>query len=126
MKAVAATLVGADIGAVGASLGPPLRCAAVGEEVHLGYRAVDGSLITDGIVLIDGVVVRTRPTLRSPPSLHGYWVGQPIERLVATFGTPQAMTNEGTLQRLQFAGFDVGVHEGRVVAITPRTLTRAS
>lgn len=120
------SLVGADVGAVGARLGPPLSCAAVGEEVHLGYGGLDRDLVADAVVLVDGVVLRTRPCRRSPPSLHGYWIGQPIECLLANFGAPVAVVTGMALQELTLPAFQVCVHEGRVVAIGPRSLTRAS
>jgi hypothetical protein len=120
------SLVGADVGMVGARLGPPLRCESVGDEVHLGYGGSDGDLIPDAIVLVDGVVVRERAVRRSPPALHGYWIGQPIERLLATFGLPLRSAGRGVLQRLTFPAVHVFVHEGRVASVAPRAVTAAS
>jgi hypothetical protein len=115
------SLVGADMGVVTARLGPPLACAVVGEEVHLGYRGAEGTELADGVVLVDGVVVRARAALRSPPALHGYWIGQPVERLLASFGAPTAVATSALLQELTFAAFRVCVHEGRVVLVSPRS-----
>lgn len=121
------SLVGADMGAVTARLGPPLACEVVADEVHLGYRGADGKELPDGVVLVDGVVVRARAALRSPPALHGFWIGQPVERLLQSFGAPAAITTGVVLQELTFAAFRVCVHEGRVVLVAPRSsLTRAS
>jgi hypothetical protein len=119
-------LVGADVATVGARLGPPLQCRAVGDEVHLAYLGPDGGFVPDGIVLSDGVVVREHPGLRSVPTLHGYWIGQPIERVLARFGKLVEALHRPALLELTFAAWHVCVHEGRVVLATPRTLTRAS
>jgi hypothetical protein len=124
--AAASTLVGLDIGQAAARLGPPLSCAAVGDEVHLGYLGSAGELIPDGLVLVDGVVVRAKAGQRSPPALHGYWIGQPVERLLPNFGAVVATVPGPVLQELVFAAFRVCVHEGRVVLVQPRSLTRAS
>lgn len=120
------SLLGADIATVGARLGPPLQCKAVGDEVHLGYAGPDGTYVADGIVLVDGVVVRERPVLRSPPSIHGYWIGKPIERVLDCFGPLVETLHHQALQELTFAAWRVAVHEGRVVMATPRAITRAS
>jgi len=120
------SLLGADVGTVGARLGPPLQCKGVGDEVHLGYSGPDGQYVPDGVVLVDGVVVRARAALRSPPSIHGYWIGQPIERVLSCFGPLLEVVHHLALQELTFAAWRVCVHEGRVVLATPRTITRAS
>lgn len=120
------SLLGADITTVGARLGPPLDCREVGEELHLAYLAADGRHVPDGIVLVDGVVVRERPGLHSLPMLQGYWIGQPIERMLPTLGAVQSMTRHLVMDELQFAAFRVCVHEGRIVLAQPRPLTRAS
>lgn len=122
----AESLVGTDVGFAASRLGPPLACVVCGDEVHLGYLGLDGRLIADGVVLVDGVVVRARAKLRSPPSLHAYWIGQPIERLLQNFGPVLAVENSAVLQEFTFAAFRVCVHEGRVVLVAPRSLTRAS
>jgi hypothetical protein len=118
--------IGADVTAVTARLGPPLTCRELGGEVHLGYGGADGALVPDGIVLADGVVVRERAVLRSPPVMHGYWIGQPIERVLSRFGPLVAATNGPVLQELTFAAWRVCVHEGRVVFAQPALLTAAS
>lgn len=120
------SLLGADIATVGARLGPPLQCRAVGDEVHLAYAAPDGGFVADAIVLSDGVVVRERPCRRSPPSIHGYWIGQPIETVLACFGPLLETLHHTALQELTFAAWRVSVHEGRVVMAAPRAVTRAS
>ena len=120
------SLLGADIATVGARLGPPLQCRAVGDEVHLAYAGPDGRFVPDGIVLADGVVVRERAALRSPPSIHGYWIGQPIEAVLPCFGALVEVLHHQALQELTFANWRVCVHEGRVVMAAPRTVTRAS
>lgn len=119
-------LVGADIATVGARLGPPLECRAVGDEVHLAYLGPGDNLVPDGIVLSDGVVVREHSGLRSVPTLHGYFIGQPIERVLARFGKLVEVLHRPALLEMTFAAWRVCVHEGRVVLATPRTLTRAS
>ncbi len=123
---VDAALTGADVAAVGARLGPPLACRAVAGEVHLAYLGERGEVVDDGIVLADGVVVRERAVRRSPPSMHGYWIGQPIERALPSFGRLIAVANGPVLQQLTFAAWRVCVHEGRVVFATPAVVTAAS
>jgi len=123
---VADSLLGADIATVGARLGPPLHCRAVGDELHLAYVGPDGQHVPDGIVLVDGVVVRARQGLRSLPTIHGYWIGKPIEHVLACFGVLESVTRHLAMEELQFAAWRVCVHEGRVVLALPRTLTRAS
>jgi hypothetical protein len=118
--------IGADITAVMARLGPPLACREVDGEVHLGYLGADGALVPDGVVLADGVVVRERAVLRSPPVMHGYWIGQPIERVLPRFGPVLAVAEGRELQQLTFAAWHVCVHEGRVVFAAPARLTAAS
>ncbi len=120
------SLVGADIGTVGTRLGPPLQCKCVGDEVHLAYAGPDGTYVQDGVVLVDGVVVRERSSLRSPPSIHGYWIGQPIERVLDCFGQLLSVVHHSALRELTFAAWRVCVHEGRVVLALPRAVTRAS
>jgi hypothetical protein len=110
-------LVGADIATVGARLGPPLECR---------YLGPGDNLVPDGIVLSDGVVVREHSGLRSVPTLHGYFIGQPIERVLARFGKLVEVLHRPALLEMTFAAWRVCVHEGRVVLATPRTLTRAS
>jgi hypothetical protein len=118
--------IGADVTAVIARLGPPLACREVGGEVHLGYGDASGTMVPDGVVLADGVVVRERAVLRSPPVMHGYWVGQPIERVLPRFGPLLAVESGAVLQQLTFAAWRVCVHEGRVVFARPELLTAAS
>lgn len=120
------SLLGADVERVGSRLGPPLDCRVAAGEVQLAYLGPDGHVVPDGIVLADGVVVRERAGLRSIPSLHGYWIGQPIERVFERFGPLHAVARSEALQELTFAAWRVCVHEGRVVLAAPRTLTRAS
>jgi hypothetical protein len=120
------SLTGADVAAVVARLGPPLACRVAGGEVHLGYLGERGDVLDDGIVLADGVVVRERAVRRSPPTMHGYWVGQPIERALPRFGPLVALANGPVLQRLTFAAWRVCVHEGRIVFATPAAVTAAS
>ncbi|MBL8754307.1 MAG: hypothetical protein JNK15_13475 [Planctomycetes bacterium] len=120
------SLLGIDVGQAAARLGPPMSCVVVGDEVHLGYLGESGELVPDGVVLVDGVVVRARRVRRSPPALHAYWIGQPIERLLSNFGPVLASVPGAVLQELTFAAFRVCVHEGRVVLVAPRSLTRAS
>ena len=120
------SLLGTDMGTVGLRLGPPLQCRAVGDEVHLAYLGDDGQHVADGIVLVDGVVVRAKPGMHSLPTLHGYFVGREIERVLPYFGTLLEVTRHLCLQELLFPGFCVCVHEGRVVLALPRTVTRAS
>jgi len=126
MIATADSLTGADIAAVVMRLGPPLGATIAGDELHLAYGGHDGSVAPDGIVLVDGVVVRERDVRRSPPSLHGYWLGQPIERVLGSFGPLVAVRGHPVLQELQFANWRVAVHEGRVVMATPGVVTAAS
>ncbi|HZN41472.1 MAG TPA: hypothetical protein VFD82_21880 [Planctomycetota bacterium] len=115
------SLLGADVAIVAAQLGPPLHCKAVRDEVHLAYVGQDGRCVSDGVVLVDGVVVRVSPVRRSPPSIHGDWIGQPIERVLPCFGEVLAVAHDPALQELTFAAWRVFVHEGRCVLAQPRT-----
>ncbi len=126
MTATADSLTGADVAAVVARLGSPLACTLAGDELRLAYRGADDSVVDDAIVLVDGVVVRERVVRRSPPTLHGYWLGQPIERVQGCFGPLVALRAHPVLQELQFANWRVAVHEGRVVMATPGVVTAAS
>ena len=60
------------------------------------------------------------------PRLHGYWLGQPIERVLPGFGELIAVRGHPVLQELQFTNWRVAVHEGRVVMATPGVLSVAS
>jgi len=125
-NAIADSLVGADVAAVVARLGSPLRCRIAGDELHLAFVGPGGDEIADAIVLVDGVVVQERDARRSPPSLHGYWLGQPIERVLSCFGPLVAVRGHPVLQELQFANWRIAVHEGRVVQATPGVVNAAS
>ena len=120
------SLTGTDVAAVAARLGPPLDCREANGEVHLAYEDGDGALVHDAVVLADGVVVRARPARRSPPSMHAYWIGQPIERALPRFGALLAVVDRGALTELAFPGWRVCVHEGRVVFAAPAAATAAS
>jgi hypothetical protein len=126
MRVLHDSLLGADIATVGAACGAPLQCKNVGDEVHLAYLGVDGAFVPDAIVLMDGVVVRERGLQRSPPSIHGYWIGQPIERVLPCFGPRVEVVHHPAMQEMTFASWRVCVHEGRVVLALPRVATRAS
>jgi hypothetical protein len=114
------SLLGADLAIVGSQLGPPLHCKVERDEVHLAYLGQDGRCVEDGVVLVDGVVVRLGSVLRSPPSSPGDWIGQPIERVLPSFGEVLAVAHGPVLQELTFAAWRVFVHEGRVVFAQPR------
>jgi len=120
------SLLGADLAIVGSKLGAPLHCKVERDEVHLAYAGPDGRCVADGVVLVDGVVVREGPVLRSPASSHCDWIGQPIERVLPSFGEVLAVAHAPVLQELTFAAWRVFVHEGRVVLAQPRTESRAS
>jgi hypothetical protein len=120
------SLLGADLAIVGARLGPPLHCRVERDEVHLAYAGQDGRCVPDGVVLVDGVVVREGAVRRSPPSVHGDWIGQPIERVLPCFGEVLAVAHDPALQELTFAAWRVFVHEGRVVLAMPCLGSRES
>lgn len=122
----AGSLLGADVAAVVAELGPPLACRADGAELHLAFAGEDGEILPDAVVLSDGVVVGHRPARRSPPSLHGYWLGQPIERVLSVFLPLLEVRRHGVLQELQFAQWRVAVYDGRVVLAVPGAVRAAS
>jgi hypothetical protein len=82
--------------------------------------------VPDGVVLVDGVVVREGAVRRSPPSVHGDWIGQPIERVLPCFGEVLAVAHDPALQELTFAAWRVFVHEGRVVLAMPCLGSRES
>lgn len=122
----AGSLLGADVATVVAALDPPLGCRVLGAELHLAFVGDDEEILPDAVVLSDGVVVRQRRARRSPPSLHGYWLGQPIERVLPVFLPLLEVRRHGVLQELRFAQWRVAVYDGRIVVAVPGAVRAVS
>lgn len=112
------SLIGNDIDAVRARLGPPLQATAGGGAWSLGYHDRRGNEVPDAVLVVDDVVVRVAPDLVPNADVAGpeRLLGARIEKVLEALGPARGMTVGTAGQTLDFGDLTLVVHEGRVVA----------
>lgn len=111
-------LLGDDLDAVRARLGPPLCATAGGGVWQLGYLDTHGREVPDAVIVVDDVVVRVAPDL-VPAATGGpdtdNLTGARIETVLARLGPARSCTfgTDGTT--LQFGDRTLQVIDGRVL-----------
>lgn len=116
MVSLGEDLMGADVAAVCARLGPPLGCRHVDGVLRLTYADRDGEALDGAVQLADGVVVRVAAdACRSGAVGRGARLaGGPVEDLPARFGAPRRAAWLGDSVCYEFDGAVVVAHGGVV------------
>ena len=114
------SLLGADFDAVRARYGTPMACAAGGGVLQFSYP-VNGVPTPDAVLVVDDVVVGIRDGIGATPPATGIagLLGAGIEQVLAQLGSARAVDVGATHSRFAFAGGEILLYEGRVVAVEP-------
>lgn len=117
------TLLGADLAAVCARFGAPVRCEHEHGVLRLVYAGEDGQPSRGQVELVDGVVTAVAG------DLHGAgrrgddqnMVGWPVESVLPKLGKPLRTVQLGDNMRFEFPTCVVTAHEGTVACVVPLT-----
>ncbi len=111
------SLVGDDIDALRAVLGPPLGGSFGFGCWRFDYRNRSGDIVAGAVQVVDDVVVTVAPDLVPTPPMDGpeRWCGARIEQLVAALGEGRIVGMSASACRVAFGSQEFAVADGRVL-----------
>jgi len=112
-------LVGRDVQALRARLGPPLTLTAGPGVLKLGYFDQTGEVDEDAVIVLGGKVAKVGEGLISNPS-NGLDVElrlAPIDEAIEQLGPVQSVSVGSTSTHVHFDGWDATVVDGLVLGL---------